>query len=98
MAWHRLPPGTESEQPQGNWRPALSSQIPRFSLQPFADYAGAMLAIGRPRSWEAVVRHVVALDAERALDDLGGFVGSSLLMAWSSRLAMEYAFTLTLRQ
>ena len=51
-----------------------SGQIPRFRLQPFTNDAGALLAIGRPALRQAIVRDVIALDAERLLDDLGGAI------------------------
>jgi hypothetical protein len=43
-------------------------------LQPVADDASAFLAIRRPVSRKTVVDHVIVLDAERVLDDLGGAV------------------------
>jgi len=43
-------------------------------LQPVANDAGALLAISGPLFREAVVSHVVALDAERVPNDLGGEV------------------------
>jgi hypothetical protein len=45
-----------------------------LSLQPLTDDTGALFAIGRPALREGVVHHVIALDAERVLDDLGGLV------------------------
>jgi hypothetical protein len=45
------------------------------TTQPIADDASALLAILRPGVREAIVRHLVALDTKRALDDLGGAVG-----------------------
>jgi hypothetical protein len=48
----------------------------RFRLQPLAEDASALLAIDGPVLWEAVIDHVVALDAGRALDDLGVTVPS----------------------
>jgi hypothetical protein len=44
-------------------------------LQPSADDGSALLVVGRPGLREAVVDNVVALDAERVLNDLGGAVG-----------------------
>jgi hypothetical protein len=49
-------------------------QITRLGLQPLADVTGAPLAIVRPSHWEAIVHHVVGLDAERVSNDLGGSV------------------------
>ena len=43
-------------------------------LQPFADYASALLAIGRPSLGKDVIGDLVAFDAERVLDDLGGMI------------------------
>jgi hypothetical protein len=41
-------------------------------VQPFADDLGALLTAVRPRLREDVVDNVIALNAERVLDDLGG--------------------------
>jgi hypothetical protein len=46
-------------------------QIPRLGLQPLADVTGTLLTIGWPFLREAVVDHVVALDAERVSNDPG---------------------------
>jgi hypothetical protein len=43
-------------------------------LQPFADNASALLAIIRPGLREAIIGDVIALDAERILDDLSGLI------------------------
>src|ERR1700722_16060321 len=51
-----------------------SSQEARLGLQPFADYASALLAIGRPSLGKDVIGDLVAFDAERILDDLGGMI------------------------
>jgi hypothetical protein len=51
-----------------------SSQEARLGLQPFADYASALLAIGRPSLGKDVIGDLVAFDAERVLDDLGGMI------------------------
>jgi hypothetical protein len=48
--------------------------IPRLGLQPLADVPGALLTIGWPFLRKAVVNHVIALDAERVLNDPGGAV------------------------
>ena len=65
---------TKCERPSSyghsTWR--SSDQIARLGLQPVADDAGALLAISRPLLREAVVGHVVILDAERVPDNLGG--------------------------
>jgi hypothetical protein len=53
----------------------VSREIPRFSPQPIANDASALLAIIRPGFREAIVRYLVALDTKRALDDLGGSTG-----------------------
>jgi hypothetical protein len=49
-------------------------QITRLSLQPLANDARALLAILRPVFRETIIHYVVALDAKRVLDDLGGAV------------------------
>jgi hypothetical protein len=49
-----------------------SGQITRFGLQPLADDGGALLAILRPCRRKAVIDHVIAVDAERVLDNPGG--------------------------
>ena len=36
-------------------------QEPRLGLQPFADDAGTLLTIDRPRLWKDVVGHVITL-------------------------------------
>ena len=51
-----------------------SGKKARLSLQPFADDPGALLAVARPRLREDVVGHVVALYAERFLNELGGMI------------------------
>ena len=48
-----------------------SGQETRFGLQPFADYASALLTIDRPCDGKDVVGDFVRLDAERVLNDLG---------------------------
>ena len=58
----------------------------RLGLQPLADDASAPLAIGRPSLGKDVGGDVVALDAERVLNDLGGLSPSLQLMACSSLL------------
>ena len=63
-------------------------EIARLGLEPLADVAGAPLAIGRPSRREAVVHHVVALDAERVPDHLGGAV-SVVAVDVRRRLAMR---------
>ena len=49
-------------------------EVTSLGLQPLADDTGALLAVGRPRFRETVVSYVVALDAERVLNNLGGAV------------------------
>jgi hypothetical protein len=60
---------------QPGWREAAAGQsrgqIARLGLQSFAD---APLAISRPSRREAIVHHVIALDAECVPDHLGGAV------------------------
>jgi hypothetical protein len=41
---------------------------------PLANDGGALVAVGRPILREAVVDYVVALNAERVLDDLCGLI------------------------
>jgi hypothetical protein len=48
--------------------------LTRLGRQPFANDASAALAIVRPTLREAIVDDVVALDAERVVDDPGGAV------------------------
>jgi len=55
-------------------RAGQSGQELGLLLQPFADDPSTHLEISRPRLREAVVGHVIALDAERVLDHLGGAV------------------------
>jgi hypothetical protein len=57
--------------------PRRKNRITRLGLQPLADDGRALLAVAGPSLWKAVVDHVVALDAERVLDDLGGAVAIS---------------------
>ena len=45
-----------------------------FGLQPFADDPGTLLTVARPSLREDVVDHVIALNAERGLNELGGGV------------------------
>ena len=47
-------------------------ELARLGLQPVADDAGALFAIGRPGFREAMVGVVVGFDTEGVLDDLGG--------------------------
>ena len=61
-------------------------QIPRLGLEPLADVTGAALAISRPSRREAVVYHVIALDAERVSNDPGRLVrvvAVDRLLEWS---------------
>jgi hypothetical protein len=51
-----------------------SGQEACLGLQPVADGAGALLAIGWPALREAVIHHVVGFDAEGFLDEFGGAV------------------------
>lgn len=56
-----------------------------LGLQPVADNASALLSILWPILRKTVVREVVALDCERALDDLGGAVAVVESIACSIR-------------
>ena len=51
---------------------AASGQVARLGLQPLADDASALLAIIWPAWREPIVDNIVAIDAERVLNDLGG--------------------------
>jgi hypothetical protein len=60
-------------------------QITRLGRQPFANDASAELAIVRPSLREAMVDDVVALDAERVLDDPGGAISVVAVIACARR-------------
>src|SRR5581483_6332294 len=100
-----------SERTAGKPAPAPMKKAPRarrwglerssFGSIPVAcDDAGSDFPVFRPSLWEAVVCHVVALDAERALDDLGGFFGVvaayglvKQVRHWGHALRTEHALT-----
>jgi hypothetical protein len=48
-----------------------SRQMTRLGLQPVANNAGVLFSILWPSLGEGVIHHIIALDAERLLDDLG---------------------------
>jgi hypothetical protein len=58
-------------------------------LQPEANDVGALLAILWPALRKAVIDHVIVLDTEGVLDDLGGASPSSQLIACLSTFAIS---------
>jgi hypothetical protein len=82
-----------------------SGQKARLGLQPLADDGGARFAISGPDLWEGVVHDLIALDAERVLDDLGGAVTvvaadgliEQLVMGGGNRRSLCFFGSLTVR-
>jgi hypothetical protein len=73
----------------------ISGQIPHFRSQPIADNPRPLLTILGPHLREAIVRHFIALDTQRVLDELCGpvtVVGVSI--ACSRRLVIAQLLAL----
>jgi hypothetical protein len=58
----------------GELRILASRQISHFSLQPIPNNPCSLLAVAWPPFWEAIVCDLVALNAKRILNNLGGAV------------------------
>ena len=67
------------------------AQIARFGFEPLVDVTGALLTVGRPGRREAVVGHIVALDAESLSNDLGGAVRIVAVDRLCQKIAHVYA-------
>jgi hypothetical protein len=65
-------------------------EIAGLGLEPLSDVTGALLTVGWPSRREAVVHHVIALDAERVPDHLGRSVGVVAV----DRLLQAFLFSL----
>jgi hypothetical protein len=77
--------GWSTDQGGGSGGGRSRGQITRLGRQPFANDASAELAIVRPSLREAIVDDVVALDAERVLDDPGGAISVVAVVACARR-------------
>jgi hypothetical protein len=74
-----------ARRPRGSGGVLSRREIAGLDSQPLADDARTPLAISRPSRREAIVDDVVALDAERVLDDPGGAISVVAVIACARR-------------